>query len=126
MPSVLVVEDEPSIRHLIAAVITTMGLRAITVESAEDALSLLETFRPDLIVTDNKLPGIQGEQLIGMLRNQASTRDLLVILTSAYAEPDRHQADWFLPKPFDLDDMVDCINKCLGAAAAKQSRAAKK
>jgi len=91
IPTVLVVDDDDGFRALLLDILRLEGYRLFAAPSAEKALSLLETDRADLVLTDRRLPGIDGLELARRLRGQA--RPPVVVLVTAYGTiPDAVEA----------------------------------
>ncbi|HEU4521812.1 MAG TPA: CHASE domain-containing protein, partial [Thermoanaerobaculia bacterium] len=101
---VLVVDDEDDVRRYAAAVFRMTGAEVREAESADVAVSVLETWSPDVVVTDIGMPERDGYELLRMIRKK---RDVPVVALTAYArEEDREKAaqagfDAFVPKPVD-------------------------
>jgi two-component system nitrogen regulation response regulator GlnG len=108
-----VVEDESAIRRLIVVVLRDLGLETISAPDAETALGMLETASPDLIITDVRLPGMDGVEFTRRVKSDGE-RKTPVLLTSAYGEPRGHQGDGFLPKPFDVDTLAEAVASFVG------------
>jgi two-component system cell cycle response regulator DivK len=105
--TVLVVEDEPVSLRLAAAVLRSEGYRVHLASTGEEALRTLATIRPDLMLVDVQLPGMDGLELTRHVRLQARTKDMLVVAltasTSRDAETRAYEAgcDGFIAKPID-------------------------
>ena len=99
---VLVIEDEAPSRRFITTVLRSLGYRVNAVASAEGAEVVLEETHPDLIVVDIRLPGADGLSFAGRIQNDEATRDIPVLLISAYDRPRSSLATRFLAKPFEL------------------------
>lgn len=114
---VLVVEDEPLIRDVLAQALRDAGCEVVEAAGAEEALRALEAqVRPDVLVTDVKMPGpVNGFELA--VRMRAVRPGLRVIVTSgdASAEGARGVADEFLPKPYGLGEMVHRVQSLAAA-----------
>ncbi|MDD5559718.1 response regulator [Candidatus Methylomirabilis sp.] len=85
---ILIVEDDPAGRELAKEVLDAAGY---TVLSAEDGRGLLERVkieRPDLILMDLQLPGIDGLTLIRQLKADDETRQIPIVITTAYVHPE--------------------------------------
>lgn len=91
---VLVVDDEPDVRDFITAILEPHGVGVRAVESAEAALQALEEFRPDVLVSDVRLPGIDGYRLIQQIRalEAQQSRHLPAAAITAYPDEDRETA----------------------------------
>jgi CheY-like chemotaxis protein len=110
----LVVEDEPAVRRLVSIVLEELGCRVLTAPDAEAALELLATARPDLVLADVRLPGMDGIELARRLKRAPHLARVPVLLMSACGEPPHHDGDGFLPKPFDLEQLTDFLARYLG------------
>jgi two-component system phosphate regulon response regulator PhoB len=109
---VLVVDDEADIVALVAYHLVKAGYRVSTASSGPDAIGAARQERPALVVLDLMLPGASGYDVLEQLRNQASTRDIAVLmLTARREEQDRIRglslgADDYLTKPFSPQELV--------------------
>jgi CheY-like chemotaxis protein len=106
---VLVVEDDPDARHLVAEVLSTSGASVVTVATAMEALSELERAIPDVVVADIGLPGEDGYALLRRIRQRAPDRGGTVpaVALTAYARVEDREAalaagfDRHMVKPVD-------------------------
>ena len=101
MRRVLVVDDEPSIRKMLAVTLDDFGYETFSAPTADSALSALDEVHPDAIVLDVVLPGMDGAELVRRVRRSDEFADLPIVLISAYEEPESHKADRFMRKPLD-------------------------
>lgn len=99
---ILVVEDEPAIRELVAVNLRHAGYLVETVESAEAAQAALASTLPDLVVLDWMLPGRSGIELAKEMRAAPRTREVPLILLTARA----HEGDKLLGFDVGIDDYV--------------------
>ena len=76
---VLIVDDERLVRDLLRDFLTSMGDEVATAASAAEALELVPTFQPDVILTDMKMPGMSGADLLGALRGSGVTVPVILI-----------------------------------------------
>ena len=106
----LVVDDEPAILRLVAVVLRDLGCETLTAVNAESALEIVETTEPDFVISDVKLPGIDGVELASRLKSNGAFENKPVLLMSAFGEPRRHKGDGFLAKPFDIDSLIDFVS----------------
>ncbi len=110
MTSVLVVDDEPAIRKVVASALAQMGCdETFLAEDAESALEIIERQRPDIVISDVKLPAMSGIELAHRVKSSQALTNTPVLLMSAFGEPARHDADGFLAKPFDIDDLAEFV-----------------
>jgi putative two-component system response regulator len=115
-PTILVCDDDPSLRELVRAV---LGPRYRFIEAADgaEALTLVREERPDLVVLDVMLPGLSGIEVLGQIRGDAALRSLPVVVITAWshAEVEAHVAgaDRFVSKPFDPDLLSAAVEEML-------------
>jgi two-component system response regulator GlrR len=117
MKSVLVVDDDPDILKLLAMRLAAAGYTVRSAESGERALAQLAVSRPDVVVTDLKMGGIDGLQLFEAIQKTSPT--LPVIILTAYGTiPDAVDATkrgifGFLPKPFEGRELLAQVEQAL-------------
>jgi CheY-like chemotaxis protein len=118
MPAtILVVDDDPTIRTLITRVLTRVGYR---VQEAEDGLSALDQIavaRPGLVLTDLMMPGMKGDALI--IQVMQDPDPIPCILRSAYHTDVTLLTVPFLAKPFDIADLEQLVAAALPPSAAQ-------
>ncbi|HEX9050028.1 MAG TPA: sigma-54 dependent transcriptional regulator [Anaeromyxobacter sp.] len=113
--SILVVDDDPAMRHLLSVILTDHGWEARAVGSAADALREIEARDTDLVLTDVRMPGMDG---LALLREIQRLRpELTVIVMSAYGAQDaaleamKAGAYDYVSKPFRKDEVVLVLRK---------------
>jgi DNA-binding NtrC family response regulator len=110
-PNILVIDDEPAVRHQLSRLFEHSGYSVETAGSAEQALTQLAQGRIDFVITDIKLPGMTGAELIALM--QESYPDIPVIAITGYLDIDmavrvlKCGAVDFVVKPFDLTAVRD-------------------
>lgn len=113
---VFVVDDDPVIRDALKRYIDSLGFEAKAVTDGFDVLVLLEYLHPDLIITDIRMPKLDGLTLLQALSNKKETRDIPVIFMSAFNDDEFLEkaknlgAKFFLLKPFPMDYLEDLIS----------------
>jgi CheY-like chemotaxis protein len=108
---VLIVEDEPAILRMLDLMLRAKGYETVTAADAETATGLLGPARPDIVIADVRLPGMDGVELTQLIKGTRRMADVPVVLISAFEPPRRHQADAFLPKPFDIDQLEGVVSE---------------
>src|SRR5437879_2610432 len=108
---VLVVDDEPTIAEVVSRYLERAGYEARVASSGEDALAQSARERPDLVVLDLMLPGIDGLEVMRRLRQQDHGRTAIILLTALGEESDRIVglrlgADDYVVKPFSPAELV--------------------
>lgn len=121
MATILIVDDRPSNRAFLNALLGFTGHRLLEAEDGAEALALARAQRPDLIITDILMPVMDGYELVQQLRQDPDLRGIRVIFFSAvYAEREtkamaaRSGVATVLPKPADPQQILDAINLELG------------
>lgn len=117
MPSVLVVDDEPSIVQFIGAALEDEGFDVSTAADGRRAVEMVTEDRPDLVVLDMMLPRLNGDGVASELRRLHGDIPILVITAdgSAREKADRVGAFAYLHKPFDLDRLLTLVRDRLTA-----------
>ena len=115
MKKILVVDDEENIRLLYQEELEEEGYAVEVAAHGKEALDKLNTFRPDLITLDIKMPGMDGVETLQKIRE--AQRDLPVILCSAYGEYKQDLTTWasdaYVIKTSDLTELKDTIKTLL-------------
>lgn len=86
MPKVLLIEDEESLRNLYTKILSTKNYTIETAADGIDALSVLETFRPDVIVLDIVMPNYNGLEFLKILKNNDDFKSIPVVMLTAFSE----------------------------------------
>ena len=122
-PSVLIVDDEPSIVETLRILLKTEGFATHTAVGGRAGLELLEALRPDIVVSDVRMPGVDGLQLLAAAREHDAA--LPVILMTAQAtlqtaiQAVNDGAFYYLQKPFRNDDLVAIVRRAAETRALK-------
>ena len=112
---VWVIDDDRSIRWVLEKALQKAGMEVTLFESADGVLEQLADERPDVILSDIRMPGMDGLALLAALVEQHP--DLPVIIMTAHSDLDSAVAAFhggafeYLPKPFDVDDAVEQVNR---------------
>jgi CheY-like chemotaxis protein len=118
--SVLVVDDDPSIRKMIMAALKRDGHTYIFAEASNgrDALDSMRSDHPDVVVLDLMMPIMSGWDVLRERSNDTELRDIPVIVVSANRDPEVATAVTsgicaFLPKPFDIGALSALVRSCI-------------
>ena len=104
---ILVVDDNPTNMKLVSYILSARGYEVRTAADAQQALAMVETFQPRLILMDLQLPGMDGFEATRRLKGDPRTRDIVVVALTAYAmKGDEEKAraagcDGYISKPID-------------------------
>ena len=119
------VEDDASIRDIEVYALNSAGLPARGFEDGAAFWAALEGERPDLVVLDVMLPGVDGLELLRRMRASDRLRDIPVVMATAKGEEyDKIQgldlgADYYLAKPFGVMEFVSCVKAVLRRCGPK-------
>ncbi|MGB7268210.1 MAG: phosphate regulon transcriptional regulator PhoB [Albidovulum sp.] len=111
-PSVLLVEDEPAQREVLAYNLEALGFRVLQADNGEEALLLVAEETPDLIVLDWMLPNVSGIEVCRRLKSRSETKSVPIIMLSARSEEvDRVRgletgADDYVVKPYSVSELM--------------------
>jgi two-component system, OmpR family, response regulator ResD len=127
--SVLVVDDEPTIAEVVSRYLERAGYRTTVAATGLEAIEAAAGDRPDLVVLDLMLPGIDGLEVMRRLREQHSERTPVILLTAKGEESDRViglrlGADDYVVKPFspaELVARVDAVLRRIDATPAREA-----
>lgn len=106
---VLLVDDDPSIRRVLGFWLQNSGHAVMTAATAEEALHMLDRFTPDVVVTDLRLPGLNGLELKSRLELMPQFQHLTVFVMSAYPGPEGVESSIFFPKPDGLPKLMAAV-----------------
>src|SRR5512139_20039 len=118
--NILVVDDEPHTRTFICDGLSALGIAddALGVATADEALAEISRHQPDLVITDVRMPGLNGLDLARYLRQ--TYPETKVIVVTGYSTRDIERTTLalsvtaLLKKPFGLDNLGDVVRKALG------------
>ncbi|MHB1318528.1 MAG: HD domain-containing phosphohydrolase [Anaerolineae bacterium] len=114
---ILVVEDELVVGELIVQVLERAGYRAVLVSQGYDALERLAANRYDLMITDLRMPGMGGVELVERTRDLFPDVDIMVLTAHATLESAiqilKMGAYDYILKPFDIPDLTNKVDQCL-------------
>ena len=115
-----IAEDDRSLRWVMEKAIRREDIRVKSFESGEDLLEALESNQPEIIISDIRMPGMDGLELLQ--RIHADHPDMPIIITTAHSDLDSAVAAYqsgafeYLPKPFDLEELVDVARRGISFA----------
>lgn len=120
---VLIVDDEPHIRLLMAQTLEELedeGVEVLIAENGEEAIESIKTEKPDLVFLDVMMPKMNGFDVCYAVKNNLDIKDVYIImLTAKGQEFDKEKgqqvgADLYMTKPFDPDEVVEKSYEILG------------
>ena len=132
MAEVLVVDDEPDVRMLVAMALEDSGMTVRQAVDGPSALASIEAHVPDVVVLDVNMPGMDGHEVVRRIRATRKVANVKVLmLTTRLGERDRrtglsHGADDYLSKPYEPTELVQRVQwlaKASGEDAAARRQA---
>ena len=120
MSSILIIDDSPTEIHVLKTMLEKNGFKAITATSGEDGIAAAKAEKPDLILMDVVMPGMNGFQATRALTRDAETAGIpVIIVTTKDQETDRvwglrQGAKDYITKPASEPDLIGKINQALG------------
>ncbi|PCJ32344.1 MAG: nitrogen regulation protein NR(I) [Gammaproteobacteria bacterium] len=114
---VWVVDDDRSIRWVLQKALESVNIVVRAFDNALDVISQLDSEKPDVLVSDIRMPGMDGLQLLSKIKEKVP--ELPVIIMTAYSDLDSAVSVYeggafeYLPKPFDIDDAVDLVQRAI-------------
>ena len=122
--TVLLVDDEAAVRELTAETLELLGYRVLTAASGEQALEMLETAQPDLMLFDYAMPGMNGAELARLVRLRHPGAPILI--ASGYADTAQVEAAlggeaMILRKPFNMEALAQMVAGILGGSGEPET-----
>ena len=126
MSKVLVVDDEPALLDVVGDFVEMLGHEVVRAHDGEEALELVRTLRPSLVITDHMMPRRTGLALSREMRQDGDLSHIPIIIMSAIHPKGLDGSDVYIKKPFDLHQFEQLIGKALervdGDTAAQPKR----
>ncbi len=125
---ILIVDDTPVNLKLTRLLLEREGFQVRTAASAEEALEVLEAFRPRLVLADIQLPGMDGLQMTRRIKADPRNRNMLVVALTAYAmKGDEEKAmeagcDGYITKPIDTRRFADRLRTYMGSSGQPKAQ----
>lgn len=119
LATVLIADDEPSMRLLVHATIQSDDYKVLEAADGDEAWTLINQFKPALVLLDVQMPGRTGLELLGMIKNDpmiAATRVILLTAKAFAADMEAGMtagADFYLTKPFSPLDLLTRVEEAL-------------
>ncbi|MHC4270336.1 MAG: response regulator [Planctomycetota bacterium] len=122
MPKILIVDDEKTLRELLKEALEKLedkGVELLTAENGEEAIEFVKAEKPELIILDVMMPGMNGFEVCNIVKNTLGMKDVYVlILTASMVGINKEKykdvgADILMTKPFDPDEMIKVAAKIL-------------
>jgi CheY-like chemotaxis protein len=118
--TILVVDDEPSVRFMCKQMLGEAGYRVVLAEEGQSALLSALTEQPDLVITDMDMPIFDGNKTISMLQRDETLQVPIIVVSGFLTISDGQRlvettpARAFFPKPVGRDQLLDKIRELIG------------
>lgn len=114
---ILVVDDDLEFRLLLSEVLVLQGFTVVTAKDGEHALERIRIERPDLIMLDLSMPGLNGWEFCAKKMQDSQMKDIPVVMISGHfiteQKAKQNHVDAVLTKPFDIFEVLDVLGKAL-------------
>ena len=119
---ILIVDDEINMRMLLKEALEEFeekGVELLIVENGSDAIESVRAEKPDLVILDAMMPGVNGFDVCSAIRNELAMKDVYILMLSADGQEINKQksknvgSDGFMTKPFDPDEIVEKVARIL-------------
>ena len=116
LKTVLVVDDEPVLRTIVREILLEEGYAVIEAPDGRVMLEIMARERPDLVLMDVMMPGVDGREAYQQLRSHPEYRDVPVVMMSAAIQSHRLDPSiaGFMSKPFDLNQLIELVVRLIG------------
>lgn len=127
MKKVLVLDNDEGVLDVMQEALNYEGFRVKIIEETDNIFSVIDSFKPDLIILDYILSGINGGEICHQIKANPKTTDIPVMIMSAYPRVIKslgyYGCDDFIAKPFDLDDITERIKNLINKGMHKSLHA---
>lgn len=127
--TLLVVDDDPVLRECLEEVLRHQGYRVLTAGDGEEGLRLTRQQRPDLIILDVALPGMDGFRVATLIKGDPALQKIPIILYSGRLEDSfavlayETKAEYFLPKGGSIQPILEAIRQLLEGTGGEPGKA---
>lgn len=128
-PTILIVEDHEDSGDALAQLLGSLGYQVLVARNGVQALGFLSTLRPDLILCDLRMPGMDGFTFLAALRQDPKLADLRVVAVTALVDQAHLRRTYeagfagHVAKPIDYDTIVSTLDRVLGPRRPSDRRA---
>ena len=114
MARILIVDDNQSVRNTLRRMLESESYEIHEAIDGEEGLQLYQEISPDLVITDFKMPGMDGAELIGKIRDVGPDAKIILV-TGGYLDMlgEGVEADLKVQKPFDVDELLQTVEEFL-------------
>ena len=113
----MIVDDEDGVLYLISTILKKAGHETLTASSGEECFKILETVRPDLILLDVMMPGLDGHDTCKTIKSNKDYKDIPCAMLTARSKDEERlqslekgQADWHIAKPVYKEKLLEIVD----------------
>jgi CheY-like chemotaxis protein len=117
---IVVIDDENLVAEACATALRLAGYQVSVANDGEAGLRLIREILPDVVISDIRMPGIDGHELISQLKTQPATTHIPVILISGHCIAEKGSCDAFLSKPFLVPELLRTVKDLAARRSAVQ------
>jgi CheY-like chemotaxis protein len=115
--TILILDDDLAILEVIRIILEEKGYEVFTLSDSNLAYQTITNRKPDLILLDIWMPGIDGQEIAKTLKQDQNTKNIPIIMISANNELERMSAaskvEGYLAKPFEIEELLSAVGKYL-------------
>jgi DNA-binding response OmpR family regulator len=122
-PTILAVDDDPAVQRVIEATLARQGFVVKTAANGEEALGILATLKPAVLILDVQMPGISGYDLCHLVKREVRLKDIPVIFLTMRSNPEDFKtghelgAVIYMVKPFKPERLLHMVQMLSGVPA---------
>lgn len=120
MYHVLIVDDEESIRAVLQQILSQSGYHAEIAAGGHEGIRMFDTTPFDLVITDIKMPGIDGYRVARHIRDSHRPSTPIIGISGTPWLLGGNEFDWVIPKPFGLQTLLDSVENLIGRAVTSR------
>jgi len=119
-PTILIVDDDRALTKLYSTALSARGYRTVVASNGEEAMTLAESERPDLILLDVMMPGVHGLHVLDILKSTPETEDLRIIMLTALSDlatkekaTDLGAFDYIVKSESSMAEIIDKVHRAV-------------
>ncbi|MGI0105149.1 response regulator transcription factor [Salinimicrobium sp. WS361] len=126
MNKLLIIDDDAGISEMLKTLLEFNGYEAVATDKPLQAKETIQKYRPDLILLDVRLSGVDGTEVCANLKKDKATADVPILMMSALSGADKTceqaGADGFVAKPFGMEDLLKKVKEVLSGQQKKTGK----